>query len=135
MTIAILIGAFALFVVIGLPISFAMGLSSLLVLGFQDTIPLNMIVHRTVMGVDSFVLLAIPLFIFAGTIMEQGGISERLIYFARTLVGRFRGGLPMGVVLGTMLQSGVSGSTVADVSAVSAMTLKPLERAGPTAFL
>lgn len=135
MTITILIGAFALLVAIGLPISFAMGLSSLLVLGFQDTIPLNMIVHRTVMGVDSFVLLAIPLFIFAGTVMEQGGISERLIYFARTLVGRFRGGLPMGVVLGTMLQSGVSGSTVADVSAVSAMTLKPLERAGyPRAY-
>jgi hypothetical protein len=114
-----------------MPISFAMGLSSsLLVLGLQSTIPLNLIVHRTVMGVDSFVLLAIPLFIFAGTVMEQGGISERLINFARTLVGRFRGGLPMGVVLGTMLQSGVSGSTVADVSAVSAMTLKPLERAG-----
>jgi C4-dicarboxylate transporter DctM subunit len=130
MTIAILLGAFAILVAIGMPISFAMGLSSLLVLGFQDTIPLNMIVHRTVMGVDSFVLLAIPLFIFAGTIMEQGGISERLINFARTLVGRFRGGLPMGVVLGTMLQSGVSGSTVADVSAVSAMTLKPLEKAG-----
>ncbi len=130
MTIAVLIGAFALLIFIGLPISFAMGISSLIVLLMQDTIPLNMIVHRTVMGVDSFVLLAIPLFIFAGTVMEQGGISERLIGFARTLVGRFRGGLPMGVVVGTMLQSGVSGSTVADVSAVSAMTLKPLERAG-----
>lgn len=135
MSILILIGAFAVLVAIGLPISFAMGLSSVLVLGFQSTIPLNLIVHRTVMGVDSFVLLAIPLFIFAGTVMEQGGISERLINFARTLVGRFRGGLPMGVVLGTMLQSGVSGSTVADVSAVSAMTLKPLERAGyPRAY-
>lgn len=135
MTIAILLGAFAVLVAIGLPISFAMGVSSVLVLLFQSTIPLNLIVHRTVMGVDSFVLLAIPLFIFAGTVMEQGGISERLIHFARTLVGRFRGGLPMGVVLGTMLQSGVSGSTVADVSAVSAMTLKPLEKAGyPRAY-
>lgn len=135
MSILILLGAFAILVAIGLPISFAMGLSSVLVLGFQSTIPLNLIVHRTVMGVDSFVLLAIPLFIFAGTVMEQGGISERLINFARTLVGRFRGGLPMGVVLGTMLQSGVSGSTVADVSAVSAMTLKPLEKAGyPRAY-
>jgi C4-dicarboxylate transporter DctM subunit len=76
------------------------------------------------------VLLAIPLFIFAGTIMEQGGISERLVHFAQTLLGRFRGGLPMVVVGSTMLQSGISGSTVADVSAMSAMTLRPLEQQG-----
>jgi tripartite ATP-independent transporter DctM subunit len=126
----VLIGAFAILVLIGLPIAFAMGISSLIAVLYQGGVPLNLLVHRTVMGVDSFVLLAIPLFIFAGTIMEQGGISERLIHFARTLVGRFRGGLPMGVVIGTVLESGVSGSTVADVSAMSAMTLKPLERAG-----
>lgn len=130
MTMTLLIGAFALLVLLGFPISFAMGISSLAVLLYDGGAPLNLLVHRTVMGVDSFVLLAIPLFIFAGTIMEQGGISERLVHFTRTLLGRFRGGLPMGVVMGTMLQSGVSGSTVADVSAMSAMTLKPLERAG-----
>src|SRR3990172_8406343 len=127
MTITVLIAAFAVLVMLGIPISFAMGISSVAAILYQGDIPLNLIVHRTVMGVDSFVLLAIPMFIFAGTIMEQGGISERLIHFARTLVGRFRGGLPMGVVLGTILESGVSGSTVADVSAMSAMTLKPLE--------
>jgi C4-dicarboxylate transporter DctM subunit len=130
MTITMLIAAFAALVLLGIPISFAMGTSSVAAILYTGDIPLNLIVHRTVMGVDSFVLLAIPMFIFAGTIMEQGGISERLIHFARTLVGRFRGGLPMGVVLGTILESGVSGSTVADVSAMSAMTLMPLERAG-----
>ncbi|OGA22922.1 MAG: hypothetical protein A3H34_01615 [Betaproteobacteria bacterium RIFCSPLOWO2_02_FULL_67_19] len=130
MTLTILVISFAVLVILGLPIAFAMGVSSLITVLYQGGIPLNVIVHRTVMGVDSFVLLAIPLFIFAGTIMEQGGISERLVHFARTLFGRFRGGLPMGVVAGTMLQSGVSGSTVADVSAMAAMTLGPLERAG-----
>lgn len=130
MTLTVLVLSFALLVLLGLPIAFAMGISSLITVLYQGGIPLNLIVHRTVMGVDSFVLLAIPLFIFAGTIMEQGGISERLVHFARTLFGRFRGGLPMGVVAGTMLQSGVSGSTVADVSAIAAMTLGPLERAG-----
>jgi len=134
-TIAILVFVFAFLVLLGFPISFAMGISSLLVVLYDGSIPLNLLIHRTVMGVDSFVLLAIPLFILAGYIMEQGGISERLVHFARSLVGRFRGGLPMGVVLGTMLQSGVSGSTVADVSAMSAMTLGPLERAGyPKAY-
>src|SRR5690242_3426069 len=130
MTLAILLGAFIVLVALGIPVAFAMGLSSLFSVLIQGGIPLNLIVHRTVMGVDSFVLLAIPLFIFAGTVMEQGGISERLVHFAQTIFGRFRGGLPMGVVLGTMLESGVSGSTVADVSAMTAMTLGPLERAG-----
>jgi tripartite ATP-independent transporter DctM subunit len=130
LTIAILIVVFAVLIVIGLPIAFAMGLSSLVAILFQGNVPLGVLVHRTVMGVDSFVLLAIPLFIFAGTLMEEGGLSARLIHFAQTLLGRFRGGLPMGVVVGTMLESGVSGSTVADVSAMATMTLKPLERAG-----
>lgn len=130
MTIAILIAVFAVLVLLGIPIAFSMGLSSIAAILFQGNIPFNVLVHRTVMGVDSFVLLAIPLFIFAGTLMEEGGLSARLIHFAQTLLGRFRGGLPMGVVVGTMLESGVSGSTVADVSAMATMTLKPLERAG-----
>src|SRR5690606_4818544 len=130
MVIALLVISFVAFVVIGMPTAFAMCLSSLLVLLVESNLPLNLLVHRTMMGVDSFVLLAIPLFIFAGTIMEQGGISERLVRFAYTLLGRFRGGLPMVVVGSTMLQSGVSGSTGADVSAMAAMTLKPLEQEG-----
>ncbi|KDB70324.1 TRAP transporter large permease subunit, partial [Bordetella bronchiseptica] len=130
MTIAILSFSFVLLVLVGMPISFAMGISSLLAMLYQSDLPINLLVHRTVMGIDSFVLLAIPLFIFAGSIMEQGGISERLVRFAYTLLGRFRGGLPMVVVGSTMLQSGISGSTVADVSAMSAMTLKPLENEG-----
>ncbi len=130
MTILILALAFIALVLIGMPISFAMGISSLAALVYHAQLPLNIIVHRTMMGVDSFVLLAIPLFIFAGTIMEQGGISEKLVRFAHTLLGRFRGGLPMVVVGSTMLQSGISGSTVADVSAMSAMTLQPLEDEG-----
>lgn len=130
MTILILSAVFAALVMLGLPISFAMGISSLAALLYQSELPFNLIVHRTMMGVDSFVLLSIPLFIFAGTVMEQGGISEKLVRFAHTLLGRFRGGLPMVVVGSTMLQSGISGSTVADVSAMSAMTLRPLEDEG-----
>lgn len=130
MVIAILALSFIALVMCGLPISFAMGISSLFALVYHSDLPFNLIVHRTMMGVDSYVLLAIPLFIFAGTIMEHGGISEKLVKFAYTLLGRFRGGLPMVVVGSTMLQSGVSGSTVADVSAMSAMTLKPLEQEG-----
>jgi C4-dicarboxylate transporter, DctM subunit len=130
MTIIVLVAAFAILVFLGLPISYAMGASSLVAVLYNGQIPLNLLVHRTVMGVNSFVLLAIPLFIFAGIIMERGGLSPRLVEFARTLVGRFRGGLAMGVVVGSMLMAGVTGSMVAEVSALCAMTLVPLERAG-----
>ena len=130
MNLSILFGAFAVLILLGVPISFAMGLSSLLVVLIHGGVPLNMIVHRTVMGVDSFVLMAILLFVFAGTIMEHGGISERLVRFARMLIGRIRGGLAVGVVLSSMLIHGVSGSMIADISAICAMMLGPLERAG-----
>lgn len=130
MTITVLVAAFVIFVLLGLPISFAMGASSLVAVLYDGQIPLNLLVHRTVMGVNSFVLLAIPLFIFAGIIMERGGLSPRIVDFARTLVGRFRGGLAMGVVLGAMLMAGMTGSMVAEVSALCSMMLVPLERAG-----
>ena len=128
MTIAILSFSFVLLVLVGMPISFAIGISSLLAMLYQSDLPINLLVHRTVMGIDSFVLLAIPLFIFAGSIMEQGGISERLVRFAypawrlsrRTAHGG--GGVHHAAVR--------AGSTVADVSAMSAMTLKPLENEG-----
>ena len=130
MTSIVLVAAMAIFMLVGLPVSFSMGLAAIVAILYDGSIPLGAIVHRTVMGVDSFVLVAIPLFILAGIIMEKGGISERLIHLVRTLVGRFRGGLPMGVGGGTILLSGISGSVVADVSAVGNMTLKPLEQAG-----
>lgn len=130
MTITLLALTFCALVLFGIPISFAMGISSFAALVYNSKLPFNLIVHRTMMGIDSFVLLSIPLFIFAGIIMEQGGISEKLVKFAQTLLGRFRGGLPMVVVGSTMLQSGISGSTVADVSAMSAMTLRPMEDEG-----
>ncbi len=130
MTITVLVSAFVICVLLGMPISFAMGASSLVAVLYDGQIPLNLLVHRTVMGVNSFVLLAIPLFIFAGIIMERGGLSPRIVDFARTLVGRFRGGLAMGVVLGAMLMAGMTGSMVAEVSALCSMMLVPLERAG-----
>jgi C4-dicarboxylate transporter DctM subunit len=76
------------------------------------------------------VLLAIPLFILAGALMETGGISARLVHLAKVLIGHVRGGLGMVVVVSEMLFSGISGSTIADVSAIGALMVPALVRAG-----
>jgi tripartite ATP-independent transporter DctM subunit len=81
-------------------------------------------------GVDSFVLLAIPLFILAGALMESGGISERIVDLAMAIVGKVRGGLAMVVVVAEILFSGISGSTAADVSAISSLLVPSMKRAG-----
>ena len=81
-------------------------------------------------GVDSFVLLAIPLFILAGALMESGGISERIVDLAMAIVGRVRGGLAMVVVVAEVLFSGISGSTAADVSAISSLLVPSMRKSG-----
>ena len=81
-------------------------------------------------SVDSFVLLAIPLFVFAGMLMETGGIAVRLVHLAQALIGWIRGGLAMAVVVAEYIFSGISGSTIADVSAIGATMIPPMMRAG-----
>jgi C4-dicarboxylate transporter DctM subunit len=81
-------------------------------------------------GVDSFVLLAVPLFILAGALMETGGIASRLVRLAQALVGWMRGGIAMAVVVAEYIFSGLSGSTIADVSAVGSTMIPPMTRAG-----
>ena len=81
-------------------------------------------------GVDSFVLLAIPLFILGGALMESAGISQRIVDLAMAIVGRIRGGLAMVVVVAEVIFSGISGSTAADVSAISSLLVPSMKKAG-----
>jgi C4-dicarboxylate transporter DctM subunit len=115
--------------ILGIPIAFALGISSvvgLLVMGK----PLVTFSISMVQGIESWVLLAIPSFIFSGIVMERCGISYRLIDFARSMVGWIRGGLGMTTVVGEVLFSGVSGSTIADVSAIASLMAPPMTKAG-----
>jgi C4-dicarboxylate transporter DctM subunit len=88
------------------------------------------VLKQTFEGVDSFVLLAIPLFILAGALMETGGIAVRLVRLAQALIGWIRGGLSMAVVVAEYIFSGISGSTIADVSAIGSTMIPPMLRAG-----
>ena len=114
---AVLVTGFLVTGALGLPLAFTLALTSLTYL-------------IGIGGVDSFALLAIPLFILAGSLMESGGISERIVDLAMAIVGKVRGGLAMVVVVAEILFSGISGSTAADVSAISSLLVPAMRKAG-----
>ncbi|MFT5447048.1 MAG: tripartite ATP-independent transporter DctM subunit [Gammaproteobacteria bacterium] len=116
---------------LGVPIVFALGFAP--VVGFLATdklIFMNMIVQRSFAGINQFPLLAIPFFILAGEVMNQGGITIRLVNFANAVVGHLRGGLAHVNVVTSMLFAGLSGSAVADTSAIGSLLIPAMEKAG-----
>src|SRR4030066_1898870 len=128
--IAITIIAFVVLLILAVPVACAVGMAGFLGLGWSGQYPLAIIIQQIFLTADSFVLLAIPLFILAGALMETGGIAVRLVRFAQALVGWIRGGLAMAVVVAEYIFSGISGSTIADVSAIGATMIPPLTKAG-----
>ncbi len=121
---------FAILLLMAVPIAFAVGMAGFAGLWWGGTYPLPIITQQMFLTADSFILLAIPLFILAGALMETGGIAARLVRFAQALVGWIRGGLAMAVVIAEYIFSGISGSTIADVSAIGATMIPPMTRAG-----
>jgi len=130
MAVTVMVASFVVMLLLTAPVAFAIGVAASIGLFIADAAPLLIIPQRFFAGADSFVLLAIPLFILAGALMETGGISLRLVELARLLVGHIRGGLGMAVVVAEMFFSGISGSTVADVSAIGALMVPSLIRIG-----
>ena len=126
----LIIGGFALLLVLNAPLAVALGFPSLVYLQILGGPNLLMLPQRLIAGADNFVLLAIPLFILAGLLMETGGISRRLVDLATALVGHLRGGLAQVTVVGEILFSGISGSTTADVAAMGALLIPSMEKAG-----
>jgi tripartite ATP-independent transporter DctM subunit len=118
------------FIFFGMPIAFSIGTSSLLFLLLYRKIPLVIIPTRMIGGIDSFPLLAVPFFVLAGELMNTGGITQRLVDLAKVIVGHIRGGLGMVVVVGEYLFSGISGSSVADVSAIGSLLIPAMKKAG-----
>ncbi len=126
MTLLILFGSFFALLVLGAPVAFALGLSSLVTVMWEGLPPL-IVFQRMTAGMNVFALMAIPFFIYAGEMMLHGGIAERLVLLASRAVGHVRGGLGVVNVFTSMLFGGISGSAVADVSALGS-TLIPVMR-------
>lgn len=125
----ILGGSFLLLLLLGVPVAFAIGLSSIATLLAAD-LPLALVFQKMVGGMQVFSFLAIPFFIFAGELMLHGGIAERIVNLANRLVGHVRGGLGMSNVLGCTLFGGVAGSPLADVSAMGSVMIPLMKREG-----
>lgn len=125
----LLIGSFLVMIMLRLPIVFAIGLSSVMTT-FYLGLPLQMVAQNMVKGLNVFVLLAVPFFILAGDIMAAGGIADKLVRFANSLVGWMRGGLAMVNILASMFFGGISGSSAADTTAIGKMLIPMMNRQG-----
>lgn len=129
MAITILFGVFALLLLIGTPVAFCLGLASLATVLYLDLPPV-VVFQQLNSGMNAFSMLAIPFFIFAGDLMMRGGIADRLIGMAASLVGHLRGGLGQVNVVASTLFGGISGSAVADASAIGGIMIPQMARHG-----
>jgi TRAP-type mannitol/chloroaromatic compound transport system permease large subunit len=123
---------FAFSVALGVPMAFGFGSATAIALLVKTNLPLDLIPQRMAIAVDSFVLLAIPLFILGGTLMDVGGLTGRLVSLAKALVGHVRGGLGMVVMVAEIFFSGISGSSTADTSAMGTLFIPSMVKAGYT---
>ena len=129
MEIAILFGVFAVLLILGVPIAFAIATATLATVVYLG-LPAVVVVQQVSSGFNKISLLAIPLFIFTGELMMRGGISDRLISLAASLVGHLRGGLGQVSVVASTLFGGVSGSALADVSAIGPTVIPQMAKRG-----
>lgn len=130
MTTEILILSLLILFALNAPIAIAIGVASLLAILIQGNFPLMMVIQKMFGGMDSFHLMAVPLFMFTGVIMEAGGISRRIIDFANALVGWLPGGLAAVTVVSAMFFAGISGSAAADAAAVGAILIPAMKKSG-----
>jgi tripartite ATP-independent transporter DctM subunit len=126
----LLIGIVLLLTLINVPIGFGLSLATIVLLLCKGTAPLSVVPLNLFAGASSFPLLAIPLFILGGGLMETSGISLRLVNLANSMVGFVRGGLAMVTVVATMIQSEISGSSVADAAAIGKVMIPAMEKRG-----
>lgn len=118
-----------LLILIGVPVAYSIGLASvfyIVVSGYS----LSMVAQNMVSGVDSFTLLAVPFFLFLGSIMNSGGITDKIIDFAKTMVGHFKGGLAQVNIFSSTIFAGLSGSATADTVALGSVLIPAMEKEG-----
>ncbi|WP_062745867.1 TRAP transporter large permease [Shouchella tritolerans] len=121
---------FIVLLFLGVPIAFTLGIVAFVGIWLLDAMPLQIVVQTMLSGVESFILLAVPLFILAANIMNQGQISERLIQLAVSMVGHIRGGLAQANIVVSMFFGGISGSAQADTAGVGKILIPSMMKEG-----
>ncbi|HEY7609503.1 MAG TPA: TRAP transporter large permease [Alphaproteobacteria bacterium] len=129
MDIVILIGGFIALCLLGMPVAYALGLACIFTALWID-LPLEAVMIKTSDGTDDFALLAIPFFIFAGAIMAEGGMAERLVNLAKVFVGFIRGGLALVNILASTMFGAISGSSVADTASIGSVMIPQMIKNG-----
>lgn len=129
MTLTLFAAMLVLFV-LGMPVAFVLGASAAVAMVLDGRLPLATVPQKMAAGVDNFPLLAIPFFIMAGSLMNTGGMTRRLVDFASSLVGHITGGLAHVVIVANMIMAGMSGSAVADASGTGNILIPAMVRAG-----
>jgi tripartite ATP-independent transporter DctM subunit len=125
-----LVISFVILAILSVPIAISLGIAVIITVSLFTPFPLLGMAQRMVTGIDSFVLLAIPFFMLTGRLMNEGGITDRLFDFARSLVGPIRGGLAHANVLASMIFAGMSGSAVADAGGLGMVEIKAMTEQG-----
>jgi tripartite ATP-independent transporter DctM subunit len=126
----LLLGTFVILIMARAPIAFALLISSVAYLTHYGGVPLRVVTQRMAAGPDSFPLLAVPLFIMAGSLMNTGGITERIFDFARTLVGHWTGSLGHVNILASIIFSGMSGAAIADAGGLGVIEIEAMRAEG-----
>ena len=129
MTIAVLVIVFFVFLFLGMPIGAALGISSIVSMMSSD-LPGILLPQRTFVQLDSFSLMAVPIFVLAGEVMASAGITKRIVDFASSLVGHLTAGLAQVSIVSAMLMAGISGSAAADASALGGMLIPAMKDEG-----
>ncbi|RWM21437.1 MAG: TRAP transporter large permease [Mesorhizobium sp.] len=126
----LLIGAFLVLMLVGVPVAVSMAVSSLLYLVFYGVAPDIIAAQRMIAGVESFPLLAVPFFIFAGNLMNIAGVTGRIYSFALALVGWMKGGLAQVNIIGSVVFAGMSGAALADAAGIGTIEIKAMRDHG-----
>ena len=130
MTVFIFLGSLLAAMAIGVPIAYALLVSGVALMWHLDLFDAQILAQNVINGADSFPLLAVPFFMLAGEIMNAGGLSQRIVKLALTLVGHKRGGLGFVAILAACMLAALSGSAVADTAALAALLLPMMVKAG-----
>jgi tripartite ATP-independent transporter DctM subunit len=130
MALGLFFGAFVVLLCVGSPIYIAMIVASIVYLLLAPDFPIVILIQKMASSVNSFPLLAVPLFIFSGQLMNNSGITRRIFGFALKLVGHFRGGLAYVNIVDSVIFSGMSGSALADVGGPGAIEIRAMKNAG-----
>ncbi len=126
----LLLISLALLLILGLPIAYSLGISGFLYFMIKQPMLLAILPQRLYAGMESYSMIALPLFCLMGYLMNAGGITARLIDFSLIFVGRFRGGLGLVNVLSSMIFGGISGSSVSDTASVGAVLIPEMKKKG-----